>query len=449
MVKDEKNRLKFTQAQYITVGKVLQLGKKLSMMVKRGFQGGERMKRDNPYVSWGVTAVAVVCSILLFYDIVFRGSIVLTYGTMFLQILAPVLYGAVMAYLLAPTVNWIERLVAPRSKKLGKQKTWLRGISILVTWLLVAAVLYALMLVLLPELYKSVVQLIANGEGYYKTILDWATDLLENNPNFAQWATELIEEYYNDALLWVRNQLLPRVEIAIQAVTGGVVGVLVFLKNLLVGFIVSIYLLAAKEHFSATACKLCYAFLREDRAALIIRGAKATDRIFSGFVRGKLLDSLIIGLLCFFFSNIFGFPYAPLISLVVGVTNVIPYFGPFLGAIPSAFLILLDSPIQCLYFCIFILALQQFDGNILGPAILGESTGLSSFWVIVAILIGGGMFGVAGMFIGVPLFACFYTAIRTYAAYRLRLKGLPESTANYYSHVPDQPEEPTENEENT
>ena len=402
------------------------------------------MKRDNQYVGWGVTAVAVVCAILLFYDIVFRGSIILEYGTMLVRILAPVLYGAVMAYLLAPTVNWIERLVLPRSKKLGKKPAWLRGISILVTWLLVAVILYAIMLVLLPELYKSVLQLIANGESYYKTILAWAMNLLENNPNFAEWVMGLFEEYYNDALLWVRNQLLPQVEVAIQALTGGVVGILVFLKNLLVGFIVSIYLLAAKENFGATACKLCYAFLREDRAALIIRGAKATDRIFSGFVRGKLLDSLIIGLLCFFFSNIFGFPYAPLVSLVVGVTNVIPYFGPFLGAIPSAFLILLDSPVQCLYFCLFILALQQFDGNILGPAILGESTGLSSFWVIVAILIGGGLFGVPGMFIGVPLFACFYTAVRTYSAYRLRLKGLPADTASYYTHAPLQPEKPTE-----
>ena len=414
------------------------------MMKERDYLGGERMKRDNRYVSWGLTAVATVCAILLFYDIVFRSSIVLEYGAKFVSILAPVLYGAVMAYLLAPTVNWIERIVAPRSQKLGKQKTWLRGISVLVTWLLVAAVLYALMLVLLPELYKSVLQLVANGEGYYRTVLDWATDLLENNPSFAHWVTNVIEEYYNDALLWVRDQLLPQVEVALQAVTGGVVGVLVFLKNLLVGFIVSIYLLAGKEHFGATASKLCYAFLPEDRAALVVRGAKATDRIFSGFVRGKLLDSLIIGLLCFFFSNIFGFPYAPLVSLVVGVTNVIPYFGPFLGAIPSAFLILLDSPIQCLYFCIFILALQQFDGNILGPAILGESTGLSSFWVIVAILIGGGLFGVVGMFIGVPLFACIYTAIRTYSAYRLRLKHLPEDTASYYTHAPEKSPQPSE-----
>ena len=168
---------------------------------------------------------------------------------------------------------------------------------------------------------------------------------------------------------------------------------------------------------------------------------KATDRIFSGFVRGKLLDSLIIGILCFIFSSAFQFPYAPLVSVVVGVTNVIPFFGPFLGAIPSAFLILLASPIKCLYFVIFIIALQQFDGNILGPKILGDSTGLSSFWVIVAILVGGGLWGVPGMFLGVPIFACAYAGVRNFAAYRLRKKGLPIRTADYATHQPVWPEE--------
>ncbi|MBR2895636.1 MAG: AI-2E family transporter [Oscillospiraceae bacterium] len=405
------------------------------------------MKRDNHYLGWGLTAVAVICTSLLFYDIVFRSSMILQYSLVFIRILAPVIYGAAIAYLLAPTVNWFERiLVSETERKRRVHKPWLRGASILMSWVMVGIFLYAMLMILIPELYRSVMQLISNAESYYKTILAWVQELVDSNPQFAAWVGDLIQEYYNDAFLWVRDQVLPRVEVAIQAVTGGVLGILVFLKDALVGVIISIYLLSSKEQFSAAACKLCYAFLPQERAALIIRGAKRTDRIFSGFVRGKLLDSLIIGLLCFFFSSIFKFPYAPLVSLVVGVTNVIPYFGPFLGAIPSAFLILLDSPIKCLYFCIFILALQQFDGNILGPKILGDSTGLSSFWVIVAILIGGGWFGVVGMFLGVPLFACLYTAIKCYAAYRLDRKGLPTDTESYASHVPRQPEE---NEEKT
>ena len=146
----------------------------------------------------------------------------------------------------------------------------------------------------------------------------------------------------------------------------------------------------------------------------------------------------------FFFSSLFKFPYAPLVSVVVGVTNIIPFFGPFLGAIPSAFLILLDSPIKCLYFIVFILALQQFDGNILGPKILGDSTGISGFWVIVAILVGGGLWGVAGMFLGVPIFACIYAGVKSYSTYRLSRKGLPVSTASYATHQPVWPEDRTE-----
>lgn len=406
------------------------------------------MKRDNHYVAWGLTAVAVVCATLLFYDIVFRHSIILVYLNKLIAILAPVLYGFAMAYLLTPVVNWFERVIFRHGGGHAPAK-WLRGVSILLTWLVVIALLYALMRVLLPELYKSVLQLAANGEKYYRTIVNWVQRLLEDNPDFAVWVSNAINEYYQDALTWLSDKLVPQIEVAVQAVTGGVLGVFVFLKNLLIGVIVSVYLLAIKENFAAIGCKLTYTAFSEERAAWFIRGVKATNRIFSGFVRGKLLDSLIIGILCFFFSGLFQFPYAPLVSVVVGVTNVIPFFGPFLGAIPSAFLILLDSPIKCLYFIIFILALQQFDGNILGPKILGDSTGISSFWVIVAILVGGGLFGVLGMFLGVPIFACLYAGIRSYSAYRLRKKGLPTATSCYASHRPVTPEDQPDDKQQT
>lgn len=406
------------------------------------------MKRDNHYVAWGLTAVAVVCATLLFYDIVFRHSIILVYLNKLIAILAPVLYGFAMAYLLTPVVNWFERVIFRHGGGHTPAK-WLRGVSILLTWLVVIALLYALMRVLLPELYKSVLQLASNGEKYYRTIVNWIQRLLEDNPDFAVWVSNAINEYYQDALTWLSDKLVPQIEVAVQAVTGGVLGVFVFLKNLLIGVIVSVYLLATKENFAAIGCKLTYTAFSEERAAWFIRGVKATNRIFSGFVRGKLLDSLIIGILCFFFSGLFQFPYAPLVSVVVGVTNVIPFFGPFLGAIPSAFLILLDSPIKCLYFIIFILALQQFDGNILGPKILGDSTGISSFWVIVAILVGGGLFGVLGMFLGVPIFACLYAGIRSYSAYRLRKKGLPTATSCYASHRPVTPEDQPDDKQQT
>ena len=403
------------------------------------------MKRDNHYFAWGATAVLSVCAIMLFFDTVFGSGMVSSYLKILFDILAPVLYGIAMAYLLAPIVDWFEKVVFRTDKGSNMQKyrqggKWVRMLSILLSWMIIVAILYAFMLVLLPELYKSMVQLVGNVDSYYRTVVAWVTKILEDNPVFAQKASDLIAEYYQDALALLRDKLVPQIEVAIQAVTGGVMGLLSFVYNLLIGVIVSIYILATKESFGATGCKMCYSFCSEERAALVIRGVKAADRIFSGFVRGKLLDSLIIGILCFIFSSLFKFPYAPLVSLVVGLTNIIPFFGPFLGAIPSAFLILLDSPIQCFYFVIFIFALQQFDGNFLGPWILGDSTGLSSFWVIVAILVGGGLWGVAGMFFGVPVFACIYTGLRYYSAYRLRKRGLPTETENYTTHKPVWPE---------
>jgi len=398
------------------------------------------MKRDNHYFAWGMTAVAVVCTILLFYDIVFRSSIVLEYVGKLASILAPVLYGCAIAYLLSPVVNWFENVVFRGGGRKPPAK-WLRPASMVLTWLVVAAFLYGLMRVLLPELYKSVVQLLGNARDYYNTVYRWVMRLLENNPEFAAKATELINEYYSEALAWMNNNLVPQLQAAVQAFTGGVLGVFVFLKNLLLGVIVSMYLMASKEGFAASSCRLCYALLPEGWAAWLIRGVKAADRIFSGFVRGKLLDSLIIGIICFFFSSLFQFPYAPLVSVVVGVTNIIPFFGPFLGAVPSAFLILLDTPMKSLYFILFILVLQQFDGNLLGPKILGGSTGISGFWVMVAILVGGGLWGVLGMFLGVPVFACLYTAVRSYSAYALRKRGLPVDTASYASHGPEWPDD--------
>ena len=389
------------------------------------------MKKKNNYFAWGLTAVVVVCTILLFYDIIFRSSKVLDYLNKLTTILAPVLYGFAMAYLLTPVVNWFERTVR---KFFGDKTrgTWLRAGAILFSWLLVGALLYALMSVLLPELYKSLVQLAGNAKGYYDTVAAWVQHLLENNPEFAQRAGELFTEYYQDALLWLNGKVVPQIQVALGAITGGVWGLVVFLKNLLIGVIVSVYLLATKETFASLGCKLSYAFLNRDHAALLIRGFRTTNRIFSGFVRGKLLDSLIIGILCFVGMTALRMPYAMLISVVVGVTNIIPFFGPFIGAIPSGLLILLIDPLKALYFVLFILALQQFDGNILGPKILGDSTGLSSFWVMFAILLAGGLFGFVGMVVGVPLFAVLYSILSGLVCHSLRRRGMPEETQAYY-----------------
>ena len=231
------------------------------------------------------------------------------------------------------------------------------------------------------------------------------------------------------ALVEGQHGVIELTESRVRLRTGrGVLSVLVFAKDLLVGIVVSVYILARKETFGLHTRKLLYSLVSAPHYERALRATREADRIFSGFVRGKLLDSLIIGILCFIVCSILKFPYTPIIAVFVGVTNIIPIFGPFLGAIPSAFLILLVSPRQCLYFIIFIIALQQFDGNILGPKILGETVGISSFWIVVAILVGGGFGGVLGMFLGVPVFACIHSAVSFLCESSLRKKGVTDDT---------------------
>ena len=402
------------------------------------------MKEKKHYIGWGVAVFCTVCAILLFYDTLFGTRGLIRVGKQFMSAAAPVFYGAFMAYLLAPIVNFFElrpfssSVPGQKGKQVSEKKgvsKLVRAISILLTWAVIGVLLYLLLQVLIPELYKSVVQLIANIETYYNTVSGWIRHLLETNPAVENWVGIQLETYYEMLESWAKKDLLPQVTTLMSVVSGGVFSgvftVLGFFGDLLVGIIVSVYLLATKELCAAHARKVVYSLFRQEWVDLILQGAHKADRIFSGFVRGKLLDSLIIGILCFVGCTILKMPYTPLISLVVGVTNIIPFFGPFFGAIPSAFLILLASPLKAVYFVIFVLALQQLDGNVIGPKILGDKTGLSSMWVIFAILVGGSFFGVAGMFFGVPVCACLYSAVTFLVEVRLQKKQLPIDTEEY------------------
>ena len=211
----------------------------------------------------------------------------------------------------------------------------------------------------------------------------------------------------------------------------GVFSVMRFLFEFMIGIIISIYLMSSKELFSGQSKKIAYALFEENKANHLIRNMRFVHKTFIGFLSGKIVDSIIIGILCFLGTSFLEIPYAILVSVIVGVTNIIPFFGPYLGAIPCAILILMISPIHCLYFVIFIIILQQIDGNIIGPKILGNSTGISSFWVIFAITIFGGLFGIPGMVIGVPVFAIIYAGFRSYFHRMLRKKGLPTDTSVY------------------
>ncbi len=378
------------------------------------------------YFYFGLTVVLSVCAILVFYDTVFKNGVLLSLLRTLVKALKPVIYGATMAYLFTPVVNFFDRSVTGLTKKRVSRGID-RALSILLTWAVAFFLIYLLFSILIPQLYQSIVTLIGNTQNYYNTVYAWMTQLLDDNPRIAAVVSAAIDTYWDELTLWFSGTFLPQAQQTIGIVTSGVLSVLVFFKDFFVGVIVSVYLLALKERLAISARKLLYSMVSEDRYASVLRVLSKVNEIFSGFVRGKLIDSVIIGVLCFIGCSILRIPYTPLVSVIVGVTNIIPFFGPFLGAIPSAFLILLVSPVKCLYFVIFVLVLQQLDGNVIGPSILGGSTDLPSFWVIVAILIGGGFFGVLGMFLGVPVFACLYTAVKYHSKRRLERYGpLPE-----------------------
>lgn len=400
------------------------------------------MERKKDYTGMGVTAFLTAAAILLFYDTLFGGKMILA----LLASVRPILYGAFMAYLLAPMVNFFERHLFPHPAGRVRKRSAaaaVRTAGILLSWLVICFFIYLLASVLMPELYKSVLQLIANVDNYYNTISGWVTHLLETYPEIAARVVAWMNASFENIDNLLTGEVLPRLQTVMTTVSGGVWSMVSFIKDLLVAVIASIYLLATKERCAAYGRKLVYSLCPRENVGLVLRGVRRADGIFSGFVRGKLLDSIIIGILCFVCCSILKFPYTPLVSVFVGVTNIIPFFGPFLGAIPSTFLILLVSPRQALYFVIFVLALQQLDGNVIGPKILGNTTGLSSLWVIIAILVGGSFFGIVGMFFGVPVCACLRCLTDFFLDVRLRKKGLPVECGEYAAggaHGPKPPE---------
>lgn len=403
------------------------------------------MKQKGIYGKAALTAILTVCAILIFYDTFFGSRTLIALLKKLLDALTPILLGSLFAYLLAPVINFFDHLLFPAAAEKAKAQgkycaSGPRAVSLLITWAIIGLVGYLLLSILLPELYRSVLQLWNNMEVYYNTINSWITNLLESNPTVEHFVSDRFAGYYKDLLSLLTEKVLPHTQSLVTAVSGGIVSALSFLMDLVVGIIVSIYLLATKERCAAHARRAIYALTAPRHTPWVFRAVGRVDEIFSGFVRGKILDSLIIGLICFIGCSLLNFPYTPLVSVIVGVTNVIPFFGPFMGAVPSAFLILLVSPKKCLFFVIFVIALQQFDGNILGPKILGNATGISSFWVVVAILVGGGFGGVLGMFLGVPVFACIQVLVKHLVDQRLRRRNMPTEAYHYVDR--DQPPKP-------
>ena len=253
------------------------------------------------------------------------------------------------------------------------------------------------------------------------------TNELIGNVNLQPEYITLINEKLGEAI----NYIITTISNLLPVIANFVISTTSSVLNIIIGIIVSIYILIDKEKFIALSKKVTYALCSKERAKFVLNLANKSNMTFSKFIGGKILDSAIIGILTFIILTIFKMPYVLLISVIIGVTNIIPFFGPFIGGIPSAIIILFASPIQALWFIIIIIVIQQIDGNIIGPKILGDSIGISAFWILFSLLVAAKFMGVVGMIIGVPLFAIIYSIIKEVVEDKLRKKGLPVETEEY------------------
>lgn len=381
---------------------------------------------DPHYFQWGLTAFCViVASVLVFYLLNWL-PILWKVFRKFLNILSPFIYGFVMAYLLMPIFNWLTRLLVPKMAGMKKGARLAKGISSILTLAAGVAMVGLVLSMVLPQVVVSIAQLLESMETYLNEIYNWVAGLLKDYPVIEQNFQQTYNIFSDQIISWMQN-LAPWL---VNLMTG-VKNTVSVLFDLLIGAIIALYILNSKDLFCAQGKKILYSVFSIPTANRIIQRAAFVHRVFGGFITGKLIDSFIIGAICCVCLGLLDIPYTLLISVIVGITNIIPFFGPFIGAIPSALLILVISPIKAVYFIIFILLLQQFDGNILGPKILGDSTGLSSFWVMFAILVFGGIFGFVGMAIGVPLFAVLYNIATESFNNLLEKRGLSTDTNDY------------------
>ena len=391
------------------------------------------------YIYWGVTAVCVIAVCIVLNYVVRERQAFMGILRMVAGILAPITYGAVLAYLTAPVYNgareFCERTLRPSTKSEKKLKRAGKVYGTITSLLLVCVVIFGLLRLLLPQIWESISGLNAALPTYIENLYMWIRKLLEDNPEFESMVLSNLTYVLTEFQDWGRG-FFTRMDAEwvgtfISSLSSGVMTAVTQVMNALIGLIVMVYLLNIKELLAGQGKKIIYSLFPVKIANDIVSEIRFVHKVFGGFIIGKLVDSLIIGILCFLCLSFMDMPYYLLISVIVGVTNVIPFFGPFIGAIPSAFLVLLVSPMKCLYFLIFILLLQQFDGNILGPKILGDSTGLPSFWVLFSILLFGGLFGFVGMIIGVPTCVVIFDLISKAVRKSLKAKNLSEETEDY------------------
>ncbi|MBO5516696.1 MAG: AI-2E family transporter [Firmicutes bacterium] len=384
---------------------------------------------NEKYIKASLAGFAAIAAGILLFFAIFRSDALGQGADRIVGILKPFLYGAVFAYILTPLCNKIKGLLR---KAFGKKHEKLAGGLSIVLAMLIAVLLVSLLFMLvLPQLVDSIEQLSKTLPGKIQEGGNRVDQFVKEHPQlqdlWKQYGTQLetkLQDWTQNGLPRLAQKLLGSAAIYVQQTFTA-------LKNIFLGLLVCIYILISRKRFGAQAKMLLHGIFPNRAARVIEKEIRYADKMFNGFLVGKIIDSAIIGVLCFIGCLVLHLESPALIAVIVGVTNIIPFFGPFIGAIPCALMLVIQNPVHALTFVIFVVVLQQLDGNIIGPRILGDSTGLSSFWVLFAILLFGGLWGVAGMIAGVPLFAVIYDIIRQLVSIGLGKHGRSGLEAAY------------------
>ena len=391
----------------------------------------KKLKLNNKYLQQALMFLLIGVILIVAYYVVNHIPVIKNGFDKLNDILMPFYIGIVMAYLLCPIYNATVRLVYRRSKTRFKKQIkcfrLARVCGTLAALALLIVVVAGLLMLVLPSLWESITGLVIAAPDMVSRAQEWISTNVDQNPELAAILQGKLANLSETLILWAQDKVLPGAE----AIFSGVMGTLGTVLDIFVALIICVYILNSKELFAAQSRKLVLALFSEERAEKIFELGKLSNQTFGGFINGKIIDSAIIGVLCFIVLTIFKIPMTMLISVVVGVTNIIPFFGPFIGAIPSIIILLIIDPISSLKFAIIILVIQQLDGNIIGPKILGKTTKLASFWVMFAIIVGGGLFGFLGMILGVPVFALIYTYTSRGINAKLQSKELETDTFSY------------------
>lgn len=374
--------------------------------------------------------MVVVVGILLAAALFYINHIVAFVKTLW-DVLTPFIIGLAVAFLLMPIVHRVEAFFNKALFRRKPRPKLSRGLATAIAFLVLITLVAGFFAILVPQLITSVRSIVPAVSRFYNRNAEYINQFLlkyeflniENEQLVVAWEN-LISLFGNYA------------NVAVDFLSTFSSSIYNVIFQVLVGLVAAFYLLMDKERFCAQVKKIIYALFKPSVCETQIYWTRRANKIFAGFITGKILDSLIIGVLCYVFMLIFRIEYAVLISVIVGITNIVPFFGPFIGAVPSIIILLLVNPLSALWFGVFIIILQQVDGNIIGPFILGDYVGLSPFWIMMSIMVGSGLFGFMGMLLSVPVFALIYAIVRTVIELRLKKRHMPTDSA-YYMNAPE------------